>query len=288
MTGLDVDRYTVKVTYLGDKNFDAISNSTEFNVTPIELPVEVIAFNVTVEQNPFFVIGVDSDFKGNVTIAVDGVTYDGDVKLLTYLDKLAAGNKTAIVTFYGDDNYIDKTMEVNFTVSKLDPSDEIKVIDQGNGTVVVVVGDNATGNVTIVVDGKNITAEVINGTAVVNIMINNTVLWTGEFGKDVGENGEDVTYLEYPAFYDLPLVSGDIISFGIQLNGEKADKIYNSQETDEFEENSDIPVIEEEKPVIDNTIKELFFVDGYNSRFEVVYSENASVSVQKLANNLLI
>lgn len=123
-------------------------------------------------------------------------------------------------------------------------------------------------------------------TAVINIMINNTVLWTGEFGKGVGENGEDVTYLEYPAFYDLPLVSGDIISFGIQLNGEKANKIYNSQETDEFVENSDIPVIEEEKPVIDNTIKELSFVDGYNSRFEVVYSENASVPVQKLANNL--
>jgi len=186
VTGLDVDRYTVDVTYLGDENFDAVSNSTAFNVTPIELPAEVIAFNVTVDQNPMFVIGVDSDFKGNVTIVVDGVTYDGDVKLLTYLDKLTAGNKTADVTFYGDANYLDRTMKVNFTVSKLDSTDEIKVIDQGNGTVVVVVPGNATGNVTIKVGNDTFNATVINGTAIVNLtnvtpgVHNITVIYSGD------------------------------------------------------------------------------------------------------------
>ena len=186
VTGLVVDRYTVDVTYLGDDSFDAVSNSTEFNVTPIELPAEVIAFNVTVEQNPIFVIGVDSDFKGNVTIAVDDVTYDGDVKLLTTLDKLTAGDKTATVTFYGDGNYNVRTMEVNFTVSKLDPTEGIDVIDQGNGTVVVVVPGNATGNVTIVVGNDTYNATVINGTAVVNItnitagVHNITVIYSGD------------------------------------------------------------------------------------------------------------
>ena len=117
-------------------------------------------------------------------------------------------------------------------------------------------------------------------TAVVNIMVNNTVLWSGEFGKSVGENGEEVTFLEYPAFYDLPLLSGDVISFGIQLNGKKAEELYG----DDIEEN-DTPVIEESDNISDAEIKELSFVDGYDSRFEIVYPDNASIAVQKLANN---
>lgn len=122
-------------------------------------------------------------------------------------------------------------------------------------------------------------------TAVINIMINNTVLWSGEFGKNVGENGEDITYLEYPSFYDLELESGDVISFGIQLNGEKADKIYGRDDTNEDDE-SNIPVIENDKPIVDSSLKELSFVDGYESRFEIVYSQNASIAVGKMANNL--
>lgn len=126
-------------------------------------------------------------------------------------------------------------------------------------------------------------------TAVVNIMVNNTVLWSGEFGNGVGENGETVTFLEYPAFYDLPVLSGDVISFGIQLNGKKAEKLYDGQDTEsavEDEDVTDIPVIEEEEAVIENTVSELSFVDGYNSRFELVYPENATISQQKLANSL--
>lgn len=119
-------------------------------------------------------------------------------------------------------------------------------------------------------------------TAVFNIMINNTVLWSGEFGNSVGENGETVTFLEYPSFYDLPLRSGDIVSFGIQLNGKKPDEIY-SVEDDGIE---DIPVIEDETPDVDENVKEISFVDGYDSRFEIVYPENASIDVQKLANEV--
>lgn len=129
-------------------------------------------------------------------------------------------------------------------------------------------------------------------TAVVNIMINNTVLWSGEFGKGVGENGEDVTLLEYPAFYDLPVKEGNIITFGIQLNGELADEIYgnntdnndNIDNNDTTDDNDDAPIIDE-VPVVKPETKDITFIDGYNSRFEVVYPENASIAVQKLGNN---
>ena len=44
---------------------------------------------------------------------------------------------------------------------------DITVVDQGNGTVVVILPGNATGNVTITVNGTNYTANVTNGTAVI-------------------------------------------------------------------------------------------------------------------------
>ena len=55
------------------------------------------------------------------------------------------------------------------TVQKAKADTEPSVIDYGNGTVVVVVGDNATGNVTIKVGDHEYNATVVNGTAVVTI-----------------------------------------------------------------------------------------------------------------------
>lgn len=43
------------------------------------------------------------------------------------------------------------------------------VVDLGNGTIVVNVPEDATGNVTVKVDGKTYSAEVVNGTAVINL-----------------------------------------------------------------------------------------------------------------------
>ena len=63
---------------------------------------------------------------------------------------------------------------------------EIEVIDQGNGTVVVIVPGNATGNVTIVVENKTFNGTVINGTAIINLtnvtpgVHNITVIYSGD------------------------------------------------------------------------------------------------------------
>lgn len=122
-------------------------------------------------------------------------------------------------------------------------------------------------------------------TAVVNLMVNDTVLWSGEFGKGVGEEGADVTKLEIPDFYDLEVSNGDVVSFGIQLNGEKVD--VENPETDKPQPSKkpQKPSKKEEEKVVPAT-KGLTFVDGYNSRFEVVYPENASIAVQKLGNKI--
>ncbi|MBO4433424.1 MAG: hypothetical protein J5852_07835, partial [Clostridia bacterium] len=122
-------------------------------------------------------------------------------------------------------------------------------------------------------------------TAIVNLMINETVLWSGEFGAGVGENGEDVTFLQTPEFSDLPVVGGDVISFGIQLNGEKQEA-WKPVEHNNDSGKSGKPDFRNDDVTEQPKVSGISFVDGYNSRFEVVYPDGASIAVQKLGNKI--
>jgi hypothetical protein len=75
-------------------------------------------------------------------------------------------------------------------VSKVNTTkDDIQVEDLGNGTIIVKVGDNATGNVTVVINNETKVVNLTNGTAVVNVVnitnatpgVNNiTVIYSGD------------------------------------------------------------------------------------------------------------
>ena len=182
---LNVGTYTVDVTYLGDNTYNSSTNATSFDVTKAELTATVEGKNITVDENSTFIVNVDPNFKGNVSITVDGVTYDGPVKSLIEMDKLTAGDKTATVRFYGDDNFNETTMDVNFKVSKLDTN--MRVIDNGNGTVMVIVPDNATGNVTVKLGDKKYNATIVNGTAIVNM----DDVPSGKYNVTVSYPGDD-------------------------------------------------------------------------------------------------
>ena len=99
-------------------------NSTLFTVKNV-LNANVTAKNVTEGENTIFTIEVPNNFTGNVSIVVDGeVVYNGTVNSTVIGNAVAPGNKTANVTFYGDDHYVDESKTVNFNVAKLPPSIE--------------------------------------------------------------------------------------------------------------------------------------------------------------------
>ncbi|WP_458406370.1 Ig-like domain repeat protein, partial [Methanobrevibacter sp.] len=171
-TGLDVGRYLVNVTYLGDTRHDEVGNFTYFNITKANLSANVIAENVTVKDNIKFIIDVIDDFKGNITIEVDGETYDGTISSLIELGKLHAGNKTANVTFYGDNNYEIKELKVNFTVMRINPAITVNINDTtypNKAVAEVNVTDMANGTVKVIVDGKEFNGTMVNGTALVDL-----------------------------------------------------------------------------------------------------------------------
>ena len=115
------------------------------------------------------------DATGNVTVKVGNKTFEVpivDGKVIIPADNLtdAEGNNITII-YPGDDKYGPMNITGNITEegTKLNPTISVEAGDAvaGEKTVIVVnVMDNAEGNVTINVDGKNYTKDVRDGKAV--------------------------------------------------------------------------------------------------------------------------
>ena len=196
VSGLDSGKYNVAVKYYGDDKYLTANNATNFKVSKVPSTVSVKADNITVGEKAVIEITVPRDATGNVTVTVGGKDYNvsvADGKGTLVVPGLKVGNYTVDVKYIGDRKYEESTNSTKFTVNK-HMTDEIIVIDQGNGTVVVVVPGNATGNVTIEVEGKNFTGPVVNGTAIINLTNvtpgehNITVIYSG----DENHNGDIV------------------------------------------------------------------------------------------------
>ena len=175
--GLNVNNYVVNVTYIGNERYHSSVNSTRFNVTKANMTANVVVQNVTVEQNASFAINnVTGDFKGNVTIVInDRVYYNGTVKSPVEIARiLQAANYTANVTFYGDNNYNDKSYLVDFTVSRVDPTIDVTIDDvtyPANASAVVTVSNNANGTIEVYLGGTLIgNGTIVNGqTTTINL-----------------------------------------------------------------------------------------------------------------------
>ncbi|MEE1129584.1 MAG: Ig-like domain-containing protein [Methanobrevibacter sp.] len=172
--GLSSGNHNINVTYTGDdqyKSSDVFQDSV--NIASVPSSVSVKVDNITYGDKAIVEVTVPTDATGNVTVTIGDKSYNVTVsggKGILVVPGIEAGNYTIDVRYNGDDKYRSSTNSTEFEVAKeaLTP-DDVKVIDQGNGTVVVVVPENATGNVTVKVGDKEYNATVVNGTAVVNV-----------------------------------------------------------------------------------------------------------------------
>ena len=160
---------TADVVFWGDSDYDEVSMAVNFTVTKVELNVNATASDAFVDQNVTLnITGIPDDFTGNVSVVVaDEVVYEGPANSTIDIGRFGSGNMTANVTFYGDDIYEDKTLDVNFTVSKYDldanvTADNVTALD--NVTLKVEVPDNFTGNVSVVVADEVVYDGPVNST----------------------------------------------------------------------------------------------------------------------------
>ncbi len=181
---------TVEVIYSGDDNHNNVTVNATVNGAKYDSPINVTVSGAKEGEITTITVEVPRNATGNVTVAVDGKQYPGVIvngTAVVYVGNLTAGPKTVVVEYPGDDNYTANYTVGNFTVDKAKVVPDIKVVDLGNGTVVVVVGGNATGNVTITVGDENFTGNVTNGTAVITL----TNVTAGTHEIEVIYSGDD-------------------------------------------------------------------------------------------------
>ena len=112
---------------------------------------------------------------GNITVEIDGDEYPALIeggKVIVPISGLKAGDKTLIVKYGGDDNYLPNVTTVHFTVSKVPSTIKAtpKDVSVGSDEVITVeVPKDATGRVLVNINGVGYYGEIINGKAKVTI-----------------------------------------------------------------------------------------------------------------------
>ena len=164
--------YAFAAAWAGDDNYNIVTENGDFKVNKVDSSVAVNVNNIKVGEELTITVNVPSDATGDVTVSVDGKEYKVAIengKAVKTISGLKADDYTVTVKYAGDNNYNEATADAEFSVSKIsDYNMDISVpeIKEGvNSTISVDLPKDAIGTVTVEIDGKKYTANVIDGTA---------------------------------------------------------------------------------------------------------------------------
>ena len=200
--------YAFAAAWAGDDNYNIVTENGDFKVNKIDSSVVVNVNNIKVGEELTITVNVPSDATGDVTVSVDGKEYNVAIengKAVKTISGLKADDYTVTVKYAGDNNYNEATADAEFSVSKIsDYNMDISVpeIKEGvNSTISVDLPKDATGTVTVEIDGKKYTANVIDGTA--NVIVsglsagdyNITTVYSGDAKYDSMTKKGNVTVI---------------------------------------------------------------------------------------------
>ena len=200
--------YGFAAVWAGDDNYNIVTENGDFKVNKIDSSVVVNVNNIKVGEDAVISVKLASDATGEVVITVNGEDYTAAIengKAVKTISGLKADDYTVTVKYAGDNNYNEATADAEFSVSKIsDYNMDISVpeIKEGvNSTIGVDLPKDATGTVTVEIDGKKYTANVIDGTA--NVIVsglsagdyNITTVYSGDAKYDSMTKKGNVTVI---------------------------------------------------------------------------------------------
>ena len=197
VTAVGEGRAIITLEVGDDEIYAKNSITVTVTVSKINTTADVsIPENITVGDNSTVNVIFPADATGNVTVKVDGEVVDTvpvkDGNADVTIPSMTAGKHTVEIDYSGDDKYnpINETKDI--TVSKNDITPEIIIpsdIEFGdNATVDIKLPGDASGNVTLTVDGREInTVPVTNGTASVKL----PALDAGNHTAEIAYSGDD-------------------------------------------------------------------------------------------------
>ena len=159
-------------------------------VFEIHVPDGVSGESVEITVNE---IKIGNKFNGTVTVRIEGVDYP--VKIVegrgnaTIALAMVSGTYKATLIYLGDLNYSGVTMQSDsFVVSVVKPDVVIPSLDglSSNGVFTIVLSDDATGNVTLTINGKDYVFDVAEGKTSVKL----PELVDGEYDYVISYSGD--------------------------------------------------------------------------------------------------
>ena len=165
LNNLDAGLYPVTVVYNGDGNIESVELSADFNVNALNVTMDINAADINVGDDEVITVSFSSDLNGTVTVVVDDMNYSSSV----------SGGKAVITIpglYSGDANHNPLLGNVSFAVNKLNPDMSVECntpVSGENIHIVVYLPSDATGTVSIALEGKYYTVSVKDGKAVFDI-----------------------------------------------------------------------------------------------------------------------
>ena len=164
--------YKISVEYSGDVKYLTSKNSYEFYVGKIKSSILVSVKDINVGDDAIINIIVPDDATGNVTVIVNGkseniLVNNGKAKLS--IKDLGSGTYSVEVIYNGDSKYLTSKNSTSFKVSKISNYDikfNISEVSEGeNAEIIIILPQDATGNVTLIINNRPYFAKVENGKA---------------------------------------------------------------------------------------------------------------------------
>ena len=195
INGLSAGTYTVTYTYAGDENYTNSSNTSSVTVTGSSKSTTITNTNLTTTLNGTVTINiVDGDtivdtgtvnlFYNNTAI---GTAYVHNGQAIMNITGLNPGNYSVIAFYFNKDPFDSTSKTLPLTVLANPSTSNITINvpsisgKPGTNTTVKVnvTGENGSlidsGNITININGENYTANVVNGSANVNVTLPETI-----------------------------------------------------------------------------------------------------------------
>ena len=210
--------HDVKVIFDSDDNYNGVIVEKTLVVTKDVVPQDAVSIDVPENTTtPTFTIDLPKDATGYLLVDVDGEQYhapivDGSASITTF--PLSGGNHTAVVTYTGDEKYAGFEKPVNVTIASNITADTALDVptssESDSPTFSVNLPSDATGYLTVEVDGKKYAAVVENGTASVTV----PGLSDGNHNVTVSYSGDG----KYPSLSKDATVNVHVPVYGITEN----------------------------------------------------------------------
>ena len=194
ISGLAAGTYNVIAFYGGDFKYLATNAiSGEFNVSKYDAPMFITAEDIMVLDDATVIVNVPDNAGGHISITVNGESVylpvvDGTVSWT--VSNLSAGTYEVNAVYSGDYKYLSNSSVGNFTVYRYNSTLDIVYEDAGwtdeNVNVSVKLSDDATGNVTLSINGTDYVLPVNNG----HVDFSIPMLGAGDYGAVVSYSGD--------------------------------------------------------------------------------------------------